>query len=198
MAGLFDILAPALQIGSTVLSAGAQLSRGNAAAQVGRRRQQLAKFEADQLEQEAGQSEAVSQRNAEDVGRQVKLINSAAIARAAASGASASDPTVKNIIAQTSAEGAYRQALALYEGEAQARLDRMRASALRFQGNTELQDAENAQRASRFGAAATFLSGGAQAGSLYDKYYAGPKRNTASGSASLPVLDAGIADTLTG
>jgi hypothetical protein len=192
MAGVLDYLAPGLQTASTLLSAGGQLSRGNAAALVGQRRKTLADFEAAQLETEATQSEAVGQRNAADVARQVAIVNSSALARAAASGAGASDPTVTHVLAQTASEGAYRQALALYEGEAQARLDKMRAQATRFQGGTDLIDAQTAQRASRYGAASTLLSGGAKVANLYDKYWSGPSPSGgASGDAGSSVLDAG-------
>lgn len=186
MASVFDILAPALQIGSTVLTAGSQLARGNAAARIGQRRRAAAEFEATQLEQDAGQSKAVAQRNAEEIGRQTKYINSTALARAAASGAGASDPTVQDVLARTYAEGGFRQATALYEGEAQARLDRMKAAALRYEGDTALADAESAQKISRIGAGATALAGGVKALSMYDKYYAGPKRQDAALAFSNP------------
>lgn len=183
MAGIFDFLAPALQVGATVLNVGGQLARGSAAEQIGRRRQQAAEFEAEQLEQDAGQSKAVSQRNAEEIGRQTKYINSTALARAAASGAGASDPTVQDVLARTAAEGGFRQATALYEGEAQARLDRMKAAALRFQGDTALVDAANAKRIATLGAGATALAGGVKAYSLYDKYFAGPKKTSTASPA---------------
>lgn len=173
---LTDLLAPALQIGSTILSAGSQLARGDAASVIGRRRKAQAEYEADQLEQEAEASRGVGLRGGADAAMQTQLVNSAAIARAAASGAGASDPTVVNIIARTAGEGAYRQALALYEGEAQARMDRMKATALRYEGATAEADSKFARNQSRIGAASTLLSGGVKFTSMYDKYWAGPKK----------------------
>jgi hypothetical protein len=186
---VLDYLSPGLQTASTLLSAGGQLQRGNAAALVGQRRKALSDFEAAQLETEAGQSEAVAQRTAADVARNVAVVNSAALARAAASGAGASDPTVVHVLAQTSSEGAYRQAVALYEGEAQARLDKMRAAATRYQGATDLADSQTAQRASRYGVANTLLTGAVKTASLMEKYWSGNPTNTSGDSGS--ILDAG-------
>lgn len=171
---LSDMLGPSLQIGSTVLSAGSQFARANTYGTVGRRRKAALDFEAAQEEEQAGQVQAGAQRTAEDIGRQATLVNSAAIARAAASGAGASDPTVMNIVARTSQEGAYRQAQALYEGEAKARLDRLRAQAARYEGDTVMADAEAARRASMLGASSTVLTGGVKSLSMFDKYWAGP------------------------
>lgn len=170
-----DLLAPAMQVGSTVLSAGSQLSRGDAALTIARRRRAQLEFQASQLETEAGQAKAVGQVGAQDIARQTAIVNSAALARAAASGAGASDPTVLAVMSRTAGEGAYRQALALYEGEAQARIDNIRASAARYEGATQVADATTAKSQSNIGAASTILSGGARAMTMFDKYYAGPK-----------------------
>lgn len=174
MGGLAAV-APALSIVGTVLSAEGQLAQGDAAAAIGRRRQIEGEFEAKQLEQDAGQSIAVSQRNAADIKRQTTLINSAALARAAASGAGASDPSVIGTIARTAGEGAYRRGVALYEGEAQARMDRIRAAASRAEGELSVADADAAKKFSRIGALSTVLTGAGNAASMYSKYWSGPK-----------------------
>lgn len=170
---LSDMLGPALQIGSTILSAGGQVERGNAGVAVANRRKAALEFQAQQLETEAGQSKAVSQVQAADVARQNALVQSSILARAAASGAGASDPSVLSVMARTGAESAYRQAVALYEGEAQARMDLTRASAARFEGQTNVSDAASARRQANIGAGATVLAGGAKSLSMYDKYYSG-------------------------
>lgn len=170
---LSDMLGPALQIGSTILSADSQYEKGNAGVVVANRRRAMDEFQAQQLETEAGQSKAVSQVQAGDIARQVAIVQSATLARAAASGAGAQDPTVLNVMARTGAEGAYRQAVALYEGEAQARIDLARAGAARFEGQTNVSDAAAAKRQADIGAGATVLAGGAKALSMYDKYYSG-------------------------
>lgn len=173
-----------LQIGSTVLSVEGDLARGRAASLIGARRKAALDFEAKQLEIEAGQAVAAGQRNSDDIARKVDLVNSAALARAAASGAGASDPTVMAVLARTKGEGAYRQALAMYEGEAQARLDRLRASAATFEGDTALLDAGRARSAANNTAAATLLSGAAKTASLYDKYYSGPSSSDGASAVS--------------
>lgn len=170
---LSDMLGPALQIGSTILSAGSQVERGNAGVAVANRRKAALEFQAQQLETEAGQSKAVSQVQAADVARQNALVQSSILARAAASGAGASDPSVLSVMARTGAESAYRQAVALYEGEAQSRMDLTRASAARFEGQTNVSDAASARRQANIGAGATVLAGGAKSLSMYDKYYSG-------------------------
>lgn len=175
MAGLSDMLAPALQIGATILSSGSQFARGAAARTIGARRKAASEFEAKQLEQEAEQSRGVGMRAAQDEVQKAELVQSAALARAAASGAGASDPTVISILARTAGEGAYRQAVALYQGEAQARFDLMRATAARMEGDIAESDAGSAQKFANMAGLSTALTGGAQALTMYDKYWAGPK-----------------------
>src|SRR5204863_7102116 len=109
------------------------------------------------------------------------VVNSLALARAAASGAGASDPTVLHVLAQTSGEGAYRQALAMYEGEAQARLDKMRAAATRFEGETAESDAAMAKRQYNIGALNTVLTGGIKTASMFDRYFPRDKRINGNG-----------------
>lgn len=184
---LSDFLAPALQVASTVLSAGSQLTRGASYRTVGARRQAAKEFEAKQLELEAEQSRGVGLRGAQDEVMRAGRVNSAALARAAASGAGASDPTVVNIIARTAGEGAYRAAVNMYEGEAQARMDLLRAAAARFEGETGVADASAASRAAGIGAVSTVLSGATRISSMlpagsrtmYDKYWTGPRAVTA-------------------
>lgn len=171
---LSDYLAPALQIGSTVLSAGSQLARGAAAQAIGARRKAAADFEAEQLEQEAQTSQGIGMVNAANQQRQTSLVTSMALARAAASGAGASDPTVMKIISQTAGEGAYRQALAMYEGEAQARLDRLRAATLQYQAGTDVSDAAVASRQADQNAVSTVLSGAGKALSMAERFWEGP------------------------
>lgn len=171
---LSDLFAPSLQIGSTILSMGAQLAKGQAAQTIASRRQAADEYEAQQLEVEAQQSRSVGMRTAQDQTVNTEMINSTALARAAASGAGASDPTVMNVIARTAGAGAYRAATAMYEGEAQGRLDMAKASALRYEGATGVSDAATAAQFAGIGAAATALSGAAKAGAMFGKYWSGP------------------------
>lgn len=100
----------------------------------GQRKNVESQFEAEQLEQAAGQSIAASQRDAQEERRRATLTASRALALAAASGGGASDPTIVRLIAGIKGEGSYRSGVALYKGEEQARRLRMGASAKRYEG----------------------------------------------------------------
>ena len=199
MAEIADFLAPALQLSSTILNVGSQVSRANAQRTIGTRRKAAYDFEAAQQEIAAQESSGVAMRAAADEVMKARTVNSTALARAAASGAGASDPTVMAILARTAGEGAYRSAAAMYEGEAQARLDRLRAAALRYQGELSAADSESAAEQTGYGVGSTLLSGGMRLLSMYDKYFAGPKTDTSAAvmplsrtpSASGAWLDAG-------
>jgi hypothetical protein len=184
---LLDFLPLSLQLSSTLLSASSQFSRGESYRSSGAARQAASEFEAKQLDIEAEQAVGIGMRGAADETRKARLVESAALARAAASGAGASDPTVMNIIARTAGEGAYRASVAMYEGEAQARLDRLRAAGARYEGAVAAAGGEAAGKSSDLAGASTLLTGGLKAVSLYDKYWSGPKADTgATLSASPP------------
>jgi hypothetical protein len=168
---LADLLAPALQIGATIMSAGSQLVRANAYQAIGARRQAAANFEATQLEREAERSSGIGMNQAQNAALQTLYINSKAQDAAAASGGGALDPTVVDIISRNAGEGAYRQAVAMYEGESQARLNIARAQATRYEGGTAAADADAARTAAQFGAANTLLTGGVKLMSMRDKYW---------------------------
>ena len=196
---LSDFLPESLQVASTILTAGSQMARSNAMQAVAARKKAALDFEAQQQEIAAQESSGVALRSAQDETLKAQLIKSSALAKAGASGAGASDPTVMEILARTGGEGAYRSALAMYEGEAQARLDRMRASALRYEGDIAVSDAESSSNMAGMGIGATLLNGGVRALSMYEKfnpsasaYARGPQMPLArSPSASGAWLDAG-------
>lgn len=199
MASLAEYLPGALQLSSTILNAGSQVARGRAMQTVAARRKGALDFEAAQQELAAQDSSGVAMRAAQDDILKARTVNSTALARAAASGAGASDPTVMAVLSRTAGEGAYRSALSMYEGEAQARLDRLRAAALRYQGEVGVADAEEAASLSGLGVASTLLAGGVKVASMYDKYWSGPRATTTDAvmplartpSASGAWLDAG-------
>jgi hypothetical protein len=117
-------------------------------------------YQASQYDVAAGQARAASQREAEEEARRSRLAQSRALAVAAASGGGASDPTVVDVISSLAGEGAYRAAVALYEGDEQARVLKARGEAARREGKSK-------QRAGYIRAASTLLSSGS---SLFDKY----------------------------
>lgn len=169
MAG-FDLNPPAaLMLGATALQAGGQIAGGRAQQIIGQRKRLMYQGEAAQLEQNAGQAFAASQRTAAANDLNTQLIASRALAVAAASGASATDPTVVNTIARIKEQGAYKSMLDLYAGEEQQRAMQYQASLDRTSGENAVSDADYAAKVSRYGAAATILSGAGTA-SLYSRY----------------------------
>ena len=119
--------------------------RAQAAArgQLAEQQRAAAEFEADQLETNAVQSVAASQRRALEERRLATRVASRALALAAASGAGASDPTVINMIAATSGEGAYRAAVSMWEGEDKARRMRDEAKVARYTGESRARLSES-------------------------------------------------------
>lgn len=178
MAAALPFAMVGMSAASTMMSSNAQQLQGAALVQQAQRKQTEANFEADQLDIQAGQAQAVAQRGAENATLQSKLLNSTVIARAAASGAGASDPTVMSVVARNAQFGAYNRGVALYEGSESARVDRMKANALRYAGDIGIADAVTAQKVADQGATATALSGGVKTASLASKYFTSPNTTT--------------------
>ena len=130
-----------------------------------------AEFEAKQADYLAGQAVAISQREAYEQRRMSALLASKALSIAAASGAGASDPTVVGLIGEIYAEGAYRSALAMYEGEETARSYKVSAAARRAGGESfaaaRTAEGESIARASNLSATSTLISG---ASSLFGSF----------------------------
>jgi hypothetical protein len=148
-----------LMVAGTVMNAYGQYQSGQDA-------KSAANYQANQLNVNAGQAKAASQVQAGLEARNTQLMVSRARAVAAASGGSADDPTVANIMARIAGEGSFRQRTALYGGESQARQMNMQADALRYQG-------QQAAQAGKINAVSSLLKGGAQAYSMNTKYGGG-------------------------
>lgn len=155
----------------TAVSAGLKFSgmmgQGNAALAAGMRKQQLANYEAQQLDVNAKQAFAASQRAAYFKGQEGDLVLSRMTALAAASGAGASDPTILNLKAQILARKAYNMEAALYGGEEQARGMREAAKAKRYGGELAMADAKSAKSSYKFAAMSSLFSGGA---GMFERY----------------------------
>ncbi len=168
-------LGPAMSIAGTVTQAYGQRAAGRAAqaqAQTSAQNAQVAaNFEAGQADYLAGQSRAIAQREAYEQRKTAALLSSKALANAAASGAGASDPTVVDLINGIQAEGTYRAALAMYEGEEQARNYTVTAQARRLGGQSaaasRTAEGESIARASNLSMFSTLLRGSS---SLLDRY----------------------------
>lgn len=140
---------------------------------MGGQRKEAAYAEAQQLEERAGESLAVSQLNAREQERQGRIASSRALAVAAASGGGASDPTVVNIMARLAGESHLRAMTSLYEGRGQARLLTRQAQMKRYGGEIAEFEAKKASQGEMFKVASTALE--AFGPSLYDKYGKGSK-----------------------
>lgn len=133
----------------------------------GHRKQVASQFEAEQLEQQAGQVIAASQRDSQDERRKTNLLASRALALAAASGGGASDPTIVRIISGLKGEGSLRSATALYRGEEQARRIRMGASAKSYEGLVAEEAGNNQGAAYETLATAALFEGASSIASKY-------------------------------
>jgi hypothetical protein len=149
------------------IGAGMQAGGFDAAADA---REQSAIFAANQMEARAKQAVAMKQRAAEEERRQSRIAQSNILARAAASGGGASDPTVVNLISRAAGEGACRAAVALYEGESEARLLRLEAQATRAAGRAEAEQLRTRATTTLLGGAVDIFK---SAGSIYSRYSAG-------------------------
>jgi hypothetical protein len=127
-----------------------------------------AQFEAQQLEQNAGQAFAAGQAAAVEQLRQNRLLQSRAIALIAASGGGASDETVVNLLARNAGEGAYRAQLAVYQGEEKARQLRLAASTRTYEGELQGASLDDKAKAYRIAGAGQFAR---ESASLYSKYW---------------------------
>lgn len=144
---------------ATVMSARALQAEGEAQAVAGRSAEQAAIFEARQMKTQAGQEQAVSQREAENRMREAALLMSRAQAVAAASGGGALDPTVLRIIGGISAEGELAAATERYNGDERARQLKLGAKARRYEGAQARYAGEVAKSTSKFRARKTVLDG---------------------------------------
>lgn len=147
---------------ATAMQAANTLAAGRAEQAAARARQQALEHQAAQARQAAGQERAASQRGAFEQRRQGRLLSSRALARAAASGAGAGDPTVENILGDIGAEGEFRALTELFMGEERALNLETQADLKIFEGLQERRAGDVARRASRGVAFQQVLGGGAK------------------------------------
>lgn len=139
-------------VGQAALAAGTAMSVAGAIGQ-GNAARGAANYQAAQLQQQAGQERATSQRQAMEERRRARFAQSRLQALAAASGAGATDPTVIDLSGDIAAEGEYRALTALFGGEERARGLTMNAQARRYEGQQQ-------RRAGVMNAASTIMGGG--------------------------------------
>jgi hypothetical protein len=158
MGGCFD---PAtLTVAATVATVGSSVLSGLGQMQAGKAANANAQFQAKQMEQQAGQERAASQRDAIAERRRADIMQSNAQAAAAASGGGATDPTVLNITGNLAKEGEYNALSALFSGEERARGMELQASSTRMMG-------KQAKKQGMVGGISTIIGGAASAASKY-------------------------------
>jgi len=143
----------------TGMKAAGQVEAGKAARSTGEAQQRALEYQAQQLTTNAGQAQAVSQRAAMEEIRKSMLIQSRAMAVAAASGGGAVDPTVMALVSSISKEGQLASETQLYGGEERARGMREQAKATRYEGTQRAEAGRTAEKASRTAAIGTIISG---------------------------------------
>ena len=166
MAAVAAVVGKALGTGAQIVG---YQQAADSARTSGERRNVESQFEAQQLEQAAGQSIAASQRDAAEERRKATLLASRTLALAASSGGGASDPTIIRLIASLKGEGSYRAGVALYKGEEQARRLRMGASAKTYEGLVALESGNAQGAAYDTMASAALFEGASSLAANYNK-----------------------------
>lgn len=164
-------LAVAGMVAGTVGTLVSSESQAAAAKAGGKDANRVAKWEAAQLERNAGQERAAAQRQAIEENRQGRLAMSRARALAGSSGAGVTDPTVTNILADLAAQGETNALTALWEGEESARNMEFQAAGRRYEGGQAKAagdyTAKATRRAGYLDAVGSVLDGGSD---FYTKY----------------------------
>lgn len=178
MAGFLDFLSDPRflnQIATGIQAgAGAQVTLGYLANGMNAKAQ--SEFQATQLRQQASDAMGSAQRKAWSDDRATQYLASETLARAAAGGGGASDPTVVHLIAQQAAEGSYRKQVDLYDGESRSNLLSLQADAKDFEGSAAQANDRRMAGVSGVGVGTTLLRGYERDSSLYSRFSnGGPK-----------------------
>lgn len=182
MAAIVPFIPTIMSVVGTAVSVIGQMNAAKASEQQGLAIAMMRQSEAAELERQAGEQKAESQRVAQEERRRSRLVASRAVALTAGQGGGVEDPTIQRLLADIQGEGGYRAAVRLYEGEEAARQLQFGASSRRASGMAAYDEAQNTGTAMRIGALGSLISG---AGSMYEKYDIAknkPKASASSGS----------------
>lgn len=135
-----------------------------------------ADFQATQLRQQSSDAMGSAQRRAWSDDRATQYLASETLARAAAGGGGASDPTVVHLIAQQAAEGSYRKQVDLYGGETRSNQLSMQADAKEFEGNATQASDRQMAGVSAMGVGSSLLRGYEKDSSLFRRFSNGGPR----------------------
>ncbi len=163
---------PATVLVGATLAGGAikgasSLAAGNAAATAGRMQQTEANYQAAQLNNNASQAFASSQRLALDTTQRTNLAISSATARAGASGAA---PDVGSTVANTgelAQRGSYQALMDMFNGASKATGLENEAAGVRYTGDVEAYEGEEKKTGSYLAAGGDVLSSIGEATSGY-------------------------------
>jgi hypothetical protein len=150
-----------------ITSAIGTLAGGSYAAQSGKMQQAAANYQASQLEQNATQAIASSQRSMLDTQEKTQLAIGTSTARAAASGVNAGAGSAVENVGQLARRGSYQALMDLYSGQSTATGLENQAKGVRYSGDVAAASGEAQQTASYLGAAGT-LAG--SAGNFFTQY----------------------------
>lgn len=195
MEQIANYLPYAQQGAATLMSARAYEAEGRAQQQAGEMANAAAKFEARQMRTQAGQEQAVAQREAENRMRESALLMSRAQAVAAASGGGALDPTVLRIIGGLAAEGELAAATERYNGDERARQLKLAAVGREYEGVQAKYAGDVARSVGKWRAQNTLLQGAASMASAWGPSF---KESQEAEAASYPGYDYGYSGAPTG
>lgn len=154
------------------LSAESTLAGGNFAKTAGQMQRQAKDFEATQLDQNASDELATSQRRMFDTQEKARLAISSSRARAGASGVDAGAGSAVENEGELAQRGSYHALMDLWQGESNATGLLNRAKGARYSGVLDEMGGEEKQSASELAAAGTLAS---TAGSMFKTYGSGGK-----------------------
>lgn len=172
---MWEMLPVALSVISSVMGAVGNMQAGDAYQLMGQRQRQADEFQAAQMTQQAGQAFAAAQRQQLEQVRLGTLVESTALARAAASGAGTGGNAM-DIIANLHSEASYRGSIALYNGEEQRRQLLMAADVKRYQGALAEESGNAKKTASYTAAVGSLFKGGS---TLFSNFGGGGANNYA-------------------
>lgn len=155
------------KVAGTLLEYQGGMAASKNAKVAGQRNRAAKEVEATTLRQRAGEEIAVSQQRAIEEKRRAGLVASRVLAVARGG---ATDPTVINLLANISGEGAYRAAVRIYEGKEAARGLKNQANASAYEGELAEEAGNFQSYAYKNAAKASLLKG---VGSMFDSYGGG-------------------------
>lgn len=171
MSGIEEVL-PFIAAAGAAAGVVGQQQQAQAAQVAAKEKQNELNYESAQLRQQAGQDQASAQRAAEVQRHQAAVMQGRVQAVAAASGASATDPTVLNLQGGIAAKGDYAARAAIYEGDTSAEGKDAAAKARDYESYATGVGSKYATEGANIRTAGTILSSGA---SIYNDYYKKPK-----------------------